>query len=348
MSSLNTQGDAPIDAIYPDVAHPYYIVAPPYARTSAGARVMHLLCHSLNRCGQTAYVMIHPALPWRKDQVAPDLMTPVLTPQVMQSHFDRGLVPIVIYPEFMPGNPFNAPCVVRYVLNFPGLLGGDKDYAPEELCFSYSKVLAETTRDPDNILFLPVSDTRVFRIGPEERKRQGSCFYAHKYKAAHGGELFPITKDSVEIFRDGPHAQTPQEIAVLFQSSEMFYCYENTALATEAVLCGCPAVFLPNPYLSEMIAIKELGPDGFAWGPEPAEIARAKATVSQGRQNYMNTIAAYWRDLDRFIEVSKRHARNRSYAQPMRMPTFADTILLGIRRRGIFGALGKLRHSFNA
>jgi hypothetical protein len=335
--SLLDDKQQPLATIYPDVGHPYYIVAPPYVRTSAGVRVMHLLCHSLNRRGQTAYVMLYPALPWRNDQVAPDLMTPILTPHVVRSHFRRGLTPIMVYPEVVSGNPFGGPCVVRYVLNFPGLLGGDKEYAPEELCFSYSQVLAVTTRSPDNILFLPATDTRVFYPAPEGQKRQGSCFYANKYKIAHKGALFDITKNSVEITRDLRSSQTPQEVADLFRRSEVFYVYENTALATEAVLCGCPAVFLPNPHLTEIIAAKELGPEGYAWGTDPAEIARAKETVGQGAENYLKTYAAYWRDLDRFIDMTQKHVEGKEYKIPTHLPNGFDTVRRMIRERGLWG-----------
>ena len=37
----------------------------------------------------------------------------------------------------MPGNPWGAPQVVRWVLNVPGLLGGDRSYASDELLFAY-------------------------------------------------------------------------------------------------------------------------------------------------------------------------------------------------------------------
>jgi hypothetical protein len=325
----------PPRAIYPDVDHPYYIVAPPYVRTSAGVRALHLLCHSLNRRGQTAYILLYPAMPWRDDQFAPDLMTPILTPHVVCSHFERGLTPIMVYPETVTGNPFGGPCVVRYVLNFPGLLGGDKVYAPEELCFGYSKILAKETRWPDNILFLPATDTRIFYPTPEGQKRQGTCFYADKYKIVHHGVLSDITKHSVEITRDKPDSQSPREIAELFRRSELFYVYENTALANEAVLCGCPAVFLPNPYLTEIIALKELGAEGYARSADPAEVAWAKATVGQGAKNYEACYARYWQDLDRFIALTREHAQTKAYKAPVELPSFPRTVQLVTQERGL-------------
>jgi hypothetical protein len=332
----------PLATIYPDVRHPYYIVAPSYVRTSAGVCVLHLLCHSLNRLGHTAYILLYPSLPSCTDPAAPDLLTPIVTPQVVQSHFERGLTPIMIYPETIAGNPFNGSCVVRYVMNFPGLLGGDKNYAPEELCFSYSKVLAAATHSPDNVLYLPATDTRIFCTVSNQPTRQGSCFYANKYKLDYKGKLFDITKDSLEITRDLPDSQTPGEIANIFRRSEVFYVYENTALATEAVLCGCPAVFLPNPYLTEMIAIRELGSEGYAWGANPADIARARETVDLGAKNYLKTYEIYWRELDRFVELTQKHVDGKKYEKPIRLPRLWETVVFGLRRRGLCGGIAKL------
>ncbi|NDE89985.1 MAG: hypothetical protein EB059_02440 [Alphaproteobacteria bacterium] len=333
-SQPDLQSNKP-EPIYPEVSNPYYIIAPPYVRTSAGSRVLHLLCHSLNRKGHMAYLYMHPALPWRKHQICPDLLAPVLNEQIVQSHFERGIAPIMVYPETITGNPFGSPCVVRYVLNFPGLLGGDTVYASEELCFSYGEVLAAHTREPHNILFLPMVDTRIYYPPPEGQKRQGTCFYADKYQVAHHGQLFDITKDSVEITRNKPDSQTPDQIADLFRRSELFYVYENTALAIEAVLCGCPVVFLPNEHLTDMIALKEIGKDGYAWGAEPEEIARAKATVRQGAENYLKSYAAYWNDLDHFIAATKKHVEGKLYKTPVCLPSFFDVIRYVIRDRGL-------------
>lgn len=322
-------------SIYPKASNPYYIVAPPYIRTSAGIKVLHLLCHCLNRLGHTAYVLLYPAMPWRSHQIGPDLMTPVLNNDIVKSHFERGLAPIMVYPETISGNPFNSPCVVRYVLNFPGLLGGDKVYAPDELCFSYGEVLAKHTHHPDNILFLPAVDTNVYYPPPAGSERKGTCFYADKYQVAHKGKLFDITKDSLEITRDKPDSQTPQEIAEIFRRSELFYAYENTALAIEAVLCGCPVVFLPNPHLTDMIALKELGCDGYAWGAEPQEIARAKATVAKGAENYIKSYQIFWKDLDAFIIKTKAHVAEKAYTIPVNLPASHETLFYSIHDRGL-------------
>jgi hypothetical protein len=297
--------------IYPETGDPYYIVAPSYIGTSAGVRALHLLCHSLNVSGRSAYLLPDPdsvRLPFRTH---PELLTPCVTEDLVRWHLKQKKLPIVVYSEVISGNPYGAACVVRYVMNFPGLLGGDKSYAEDELCFGYSKSLAAASGFPENVLFLPAMETRIFKPPPSLQRRSGACFYADKYQKVHGGKLSDITWNCVEITRDEPGSQTPEQIAALFQRSELFFTYENTLLATEAVLCGCPAVFIPNPYLREIISVNELGMDGYAWGTDANEIARAKATVAQGAANYLRTFDIYWDDLTRFITLTQDHAAGR-------------------------------------
>ena len=247
--------------------------------------------------------------------MCPGLLTPIVTQQVIDAHFCDGLTPIVVYPETIVGNPLNAPLVVRYVLNFPGLLGGDKVYPPSEIIYAYSETLGAAAGSPQNILFIPTTDTTIFYPPDVEVRRKGSCFYAAKYKIFHKGELFDITKGSEEINREGHNIQTPKEIAALFRRSEVFYTYENTALAIEAVLCGCPAVFIPNPYLTEIIGAEELGSEGYAWGTDQSEIARARATVAKGRDNYLRLYDRFWRQLDEFVSKTYEHAEKTRYSE---------------------------------
>lgn len=304
----------------PRKRHPYYIVSPPYVRTSAGVRVLHLLCNALNRLGENAYLVIHPFTPDPARAVHAYLDTPLLDAHRMRQHFEDGLCPITVYPETLAGNPFDAPLVVRYLLNFPGLLGGDENHPPDEVLWAYSEAIAERVPACRGVLFVPVSDSEVFTPEPR-RERKGSCFYASKYRIVHGGEPFEITRDSIEITRDLPDSPTPQQIAELFRGSEVFYCYENSALAIEALLCECPVVFLPNPYLDQMIGLRELGTDGIAWGTDPEELARARATVRRARDNYLGLYDELEQRLRDFIAWTQDMAGARSYLQVMRIPS---------------------------
>jgi hypothetical protein len=218
-----------------------------------------------------------------------------------------------VYPEIISGNPYNSPCITRYVLNFPGQLGGNQTFDAQELCFSYSKALAACTNFPDNVLFIPASDTRIFHPPKTPVERKGSCFYASKYQKSHGGQLFDITKNSVEITSGQPDSQTPEEIAQLFFKSEIFYTYENTALAIEAGLCGCPVVFLANEHLRTIIGTEEFKGAGFAWGDAPEAVAKAKETSKFVFENYKKLVDEFHIDLDRFITKTQEHAKDKIY-----------------------------------
>jgi hypothetical protein len=291
---------------FPAGRNPYYIVTPRLVLTSAGIKALHLLCHSLNRVGQEAYVVIDPG--WSApDAIHPDLLTPILSQDAIRRHRVRDVSPIVLYPETIAGNPVGGRTVVRYVLNYPGLLGGDHAYPPNELVFGYSAALAASVEAGDQVLFIPASDPTIFSPG-KPRERDGSCFWAMKYQVVHKGELLPVTEGAVEITRDLPDSPHPLEIAELFRRSELFYAYENTALALEAALCLCPTVFLPNTWLTEVIAVKEMGWDGFAWGTDPAEIERAKATVHLARDRYLAAYTQFWDQLSAFVEITQARA----------------------------------------
>jgi hypothetical protein len=65
---------------------------------------------------------------------------------------------------------------------------------------------------------------------------------------------------------------------------------------------------LPNPWLTAPLADSELGRDGIAWGDDPAELARAAATVGRMRDRYLATIPAFFQQLERFVRLTQARA----------------------------------------
>jgi GT2 family glycosyltransferase len=245
----------------------------------------------------------------------------------LEAHTAAGKTPIVVYPETLRGNPFQAAVVARYILNFPGKLGGDSTFAPSEHCYAYSETLRRAVPDAKGKLFLPVSDPNEFSP-PEHENRSGSCFYAGKYQHIHRGELFEITKNSTEIVSNlggvinpTQPVQTRRELVDLFRKSEVMYCYENSSLALEALLCGCPVVFLPNPHFTESIGAHELGTFGQSWGTAPEDVQRARETVHLARRRYLEIFAEFEAELAAFVAQTQEAAA----ACPNRhMPTIDD------------------------
>lgn len=279
---------------------PYYVHAPDYRRSSAGIRVMHMLCDALNRSGQEAYVTTR--------VVNPELMTPRLTDDVFAQHHEQGLEPIVVYPEITDGNPLRGNTVVRYLLNQPGFINGKGVYEEDDLLFSYTKPLLQPGMDDDRVLYLPGPDLRVFCPPSDPAKRVPGkvCYYQGRAgQAAVDPALLPA--DAIEITSRWP--QTWEELADLFQQCEYFYCTEASALAGEAALCGCLGVVMPNRWAPLKL---ESTAYGVAWGTDPVEIERARSTNHLLRERLLKAQVDFWPALDHFIDVTQQAARERA------------------------------------
>jgi len=189
--------------------YPYIIMAPPYRNSSGGVRALYELCNHLESAGYEAKI------------------------------FQGGEAPpssIVIYPETVSGNPMNGRTVVRYVLNHPGLLGGDDSYNPSELIFTYSPVFYPTA----SLLTVPIIEPFFRDYG---LPRSGGCFWIGK--GEDKVDEIPETKGLTEITYDWP--ETRQELAKLLNEKEILYSYDDcTALTYEARLCGCKVVVIPG------------------------------------------------------------------------------------------------------
>ena len=249
--------------------NPYYIVCPDYIENSSGILALHFLCHSLNQSGHESYVTSH--------VTSPHLRTPILTQAIKFTHRIAGLNPIVVYPEIISGNPLNAKTVVRYILNIPGLLGGDTTYPDTEILFAFRKQFIPTELQAE-LLWIHVINLDLFNSNDVlDSSRRGCCFYANKYLKA-GGKLFKETDGFLELSHRVPRTLT--ELADIFKTSKMLYSYESSAACTQAMLCGCPIVYLPNPWLTEFPASELYGRNGAAWGSSTIQIDHAKSTVS--------------------------------------------------------------------
>ncbi|MGC4074595.1 MAG: hypothetical protein QM760_19260 [Nibricoccus sp.] len=226
-------------------------------------------------------------------------------------HFREKLTPLVIYPEVFD-NPLKAPYFARYILNYPGLLSPHYQEKAHAV-FAYSRKLAEHVGCED-VLHIPAVDLRYFH--DTGLARRGSCYYAGKYKSIYGGDVSLLPKNSVEIKRAAE--MTTDEVREIFRRSELFYCYEDTALAIEAALCGCPTVFMPSEHFKDRpLAAVELGTDGFAWGDSPEEVNRAKATVGAVRPRIEALYRTFPAEMLRVVVALREQAVQHAYNEPV-------------------------------
>jgi hypothetical protein len=263
------------NSLIPEPKNPFYIITPPYTRISAGVTVLHLLCHYLNMAGENAFIVHYPPnkksirnLPgYASLQFQPEvplgMLTPLITQDVIDAYDEQKLNPIVIYPEVFD-NPLNASFFGRYILNYPGKL--NTQYKEKEnFAFAYTQILAEYCSESIkshgkviDVLFIPTTDLSFWKQPEGSLQRAGSCYYSGKLSDIHNLSTENLPNKSIEIKRDINMSR--KEIRTIFQTSEKFYCYEDSALAIEAQLCGCETIFVRNKMFSGVpLASKELG-----------------------------------------------------------------------------------------
>lgn len=303
---------------------PYYVYAPTYRENSGGARALHYLCHALNLVGEEAYIT---------DTGSPSLRTPTLTKEIAQRHAEQGLSPIVVYPEVITGNPLGAKNVVRYLLNVPGLLTGEQiRWEPTDMVYTHGVDVVPADMHA-NLLKIPLSDTRIFNaVGTSNDGRRGTLLVLNRY-LQHGGTLDPVTANSTEISFRVPN-RSLAELAALYRTAELLYTHEPSTACYEALLCGCPVVYLPNDILLPKKMLGYLGNAGSAWGNSPDQIAYAKRTVHEIPAIYNQVEQEFWRQLDSFIDATQRRAMGTTISPTSsRSQTVAPTFQLPQKNR---------------
>lgn len=222
----------------------------------------------------------------------------------------------------MPGNPRRAASVVRYVLNRAGLLGGDSVYADTELVFGFGRN-ALPSADPQNILFLPPIDAIFNNLAnPFDTRRKG--LPALPGPASGGPGPYPqLAAEATLITYSWPESH--EALAELLRRSEVVYCFESAAIATEAALCGCPAVILPSPLFNGVaLSEAEIGRNGIALNDSPDEIAFARRTVGQMWDAYQASEARFWSQLDHFVASTQAMPVSDVAAHPAEAPAAAE------------------------
>ncbi len=289
----------------PGITNPIYVVTPPYTRLSAGIVTLHLLCHYLNRAGHLAYIINHPfsMLP---DRALPNyisiqdsgeysgLIAPHVTQETLDFYDQNEITPIVIYPEVYD-NPFQASFFGRYVLNYPGLIAPAYTER-EDFSVYYSRILANSvdsgsrTKKQADVLFMPTCDLEFWTEDSRVSRLAGtSSFYAGKLKSVHGEPADRHPVNAIEILRST--SMSREQVRDIFRRSSAFYCYEDTALAIEARLCGCPVILVPNKHFSgRLLAEVETGSLGSCIIDEPGGLEHATESVSGFRTSIEGNI----------------------------------------------------------
>ena len=302
----------------------FYIYTPAIRLNSAGIRVLHYLCDALNQNGQDAWLVLYNPKE-NLNPVDPELNTPILSQNQVNQHLAEGRTPTVIYSETVPGNPLKAKRVIRYLLHFPGALGGTKKFPESEWLIAYSKKIMDSVDNCKQSLFLPA--IKISELPPIQKKDPNlHLMYAGKYRAFVGEPKNPTNLDLVEIHRDGPQRQSRSEVLNLLSKASSIYVWENSSIASEAVLLGTVCIFVPSPFLGDLIADYELGTDGISISLEQSEIIKARGSLPNARLKYLEAQKEFKNKLNMMIEQHENWSMNLPVQSSMKIPVISYTI----------------------
>lgn len=266
----------------------YIIWTPPYLSNSGGIRALFTLCHELNKRGQKAFVT--------SPVVCPGLINPFLNMNQFNKMVNLDDVNVV-YPEIVRGNPWNFKNVIRWVLQVPGMLNGDREYAETEKVFTWSESYMPNGGYLGK-LNLPLIELDLFNTD-NVGIRSGGCFWVHK---GWQTPKIPETENLPEII--GAWPPTRKELAYFLKTREYLYTYDNcTALIDEARLCGCPVIIIPdliNNYNNEKLGdLVKLGTCN-----DIKDIEKARSELPMFRELYMKKYEEFELQINKFIELT--------------------------------------------
>lgn len=213
------------------------IAAKPFTESSAGIKAKYVLQSLISEFGLKASII-------------PIGKTKYFDQKLLfktQSANSCERVSVAIYDESIYGNPLGADIVIRWFLNRPGAIyDAAKFNSPNELQY----VFAQEINSDLKILNVNTVDFDFFK-NSESRLRTNALFYSGKNRAI--GTRFTLPKNTIEIHRSGKQKQSRTELRDLLQSSRVLYLAEDSAIALESAIAGCPVVFLQNYFSNQRL-----------------------------------------------------------------------------------------------
>lgn len=195
-----------------------YIITAPTLSKSNGVKLLYLMYVNLLRRGQKARMF------------SPKVHLPGFN-YISSEEIDTDEIrenAIIIYPEIVVGNPFNIRNVVRYVLYYPGVIGGAAEYHHSEFIITH-----ESQFYPGAFkLTIPWIDKNMFY--DDNSPKTQNCYFV--YKKGKFRDV-PEIEGAVEININYP--KTKPELVQLLRTTDTLYSYDDSSsLLTEASLCG--------------------------------------------------------------------------------------------------------------
>jgi len=304
--------------------NPIYIFSPPFRESSAGIRVLHKLAIELGNHGHKVFLYW---LPNKKINFKIGNLKKIkpLTHQIIDIYNKKKLSPIVIYPEIFRSSYFSGGVKVKYILSF-------NKYCEErdENIITFSKNILSKLKKREKkkclsvFSLLDLNKSFCIRYDQIKKKRRDLItFYASKFEENYNQKIPKSFSKYIRITRDKITSQSKFEIRKLFLRSKVFYCFEESALAHEAIMCGCPVVFIESKnFKRPTVLSQELGPEMFYYEKienikkksyQVKEINLNKKKIYQFSQKIKKLENLKKVDLNKFFKNISEELKNRKF-----------------------------------
>lgn len=278
----------------------FTIYAPKYCDTSSGVRALYRLCHLLNCSGYEA--TMYPFGDVERDSVQ---LSPWNTPIFAESNLSSRTV--VIYPEIVSGNPLHAKQVVRWVLNYPGVLGGDIVFGEDELVMVWDRRMLRRVNSSvpyqlnlANVLQVPIVDP-AFVYPDANVVKDVDCYFIYKGRNAfdmfHQRYRLPNEENMICIDHN---THTQFHLGEVLRRTKKLYSFDHaTLLFHEALIAQCE--------------IFQVHGDGLIVDPRTCSaqnrLCSQSETTSWPSSTFPDTYVRDWDDANiapRFAETARR------------------------------------------
>lgn len=190
---------------------------------------------------------------------------------------------IVVYPEIINGNPLYAKHVVRWILNSPGIIGGDENtYGANEIYFKFVDTFKVKHNERVKGILTAI-ETHLDIFHDLKQERFGECYLIRKDRR----QIRNAHKENSICIDEYENLGGNLYLANTFNSCELFVCYDNACfLALQSALCGCPCLVVPDGKMTaEQFYSNPFYKYGVAFGEEYLE--HAKKTVHLAKEQLL-------------------------------------------------------------
>jgi hypothetical protein len=270
----------------------FLIWAPEYNNNSGGIIALHKLAQIMADLGESVSIITPKTIENSKAKtISPGQNVPLTGENTMS-----------IYPEIISGNPFGTKYVTRWLLNTPGVCGGDGKYNDTDLIYKYYNYF----KAPDESKVkgeLRTYDLKLDKFINKNLERKGQCYIVKKgaNKVLDKHEVGSICID--QYIND-------DYLIDIFNRCEYFISYDSMCFhIQQAILCGCIPIVIPDEGISRKDFFEKapINKFGVAYGFD--DIEHAKNTQHLLRDHLIELDKLSIAQVKQYIEDSYKHIK---------------------------------------